>query len=56
MLLHVKLGGAFSLAVDVLSHGGVEAFGVSADVADDERVTPPFFQDADVVVVLQGRL
>lgn len=47
LFLHVELGGAFRLSVDVLGDCSVEALGVVADVVDDEGVTPAVLKDAE---------
>lgn len=52
VLLYVKLRGAISLPVNVLSHGRIEALCFTADVGYDKRVTPPLAEDAHVVALL----
>lgn len=56
MLLHVELGGALGLPVDVLGHGGVEALRVVADVGDDEGVAAAVLENADVLPLLHSGL
>lgn len=49
LFLHVELGGAFRLSMDVLGNCSVEALGVVADVVDDKGVTTTFLKDAEFV-------
>lgn len=56
LFLHVELGGAFRLSVDVLGDCSVEALGVVADVVDDEGVTTAVLKDAEFLPLFHFRL
>lgn len=54
--LHVQLGSAFGLPMDVLCDRRIEALGVAANMGDDKRVTTPVLKDAKVLTLLHSRL